>query len=122
MLSENVKIMPAFKGKLDNPKADFTGATDYGSLWVGEKALYLYDFDVIYIPLEELASIELDTRSSLATSSCCSCNNFSVSAHDLRVTTTGGQSIRTRVISTQKALGAFGRISELNASVRCAVI
>jgi len=119
MLSENVKIRPAFNGKLDNPQADFTGATDYGSLWVGEKALYIYDFDIIYIPLEELASIELNTQSELGAAACC--GNPSVSAHDVYITTTSGQSIKTRVLNPQKAQGALERVSELNASVRCAV-
>jgi len=119
MLSENVKIRPAFSGKLDNPQADFTSATDYGSLWVGEKALYIYDFDVVYIPLEELAAIELSMQGELTAIACC-CNP-SVSAHDVRITTTNGQSMKTRVLNPQKAQEALGRVSELNASVHCAI-
>ena len=119
MLSENVKIRPAFKSKLDNPQADFTNAIDYGSLWVGEKAFYFYDFDVVYIPLEELASIELDSQSELVSGACC--GNPSVSAHDVRITTTGGQSVSTRVLNPQKAQGALERVTEINSSVRCVI-
>ena len=78
-----------------------------------------YYFDVLYIPLVELASIEMEAQSELAAGA--SCNNMTFTAHDLYIKTVNGQSIKTKVLNPQKAMKAFERISELNASVYCAV-
>jgi len=120
MLSDNVKVKPAFKSVMDNPQGDFKGATDYGSMWVGEKALYLYDFDVIYIPLEELDSVRLEIQEDTSLGACC-CNRVSFTPHDVYIKTTKGETLATKVLNPKKAQAALGRISELNSSVHCTV-
>lgn len=97
-LGGKLKLKPAFRTstKLAQAAEDYSTASHYGPLMVGAQALYLYDFyQICYIPLEELASIEMDTEANRGCGGgCC--------AHEVRVIDTKGKVFKTKVIKAEK--------------------
>ena len=105
------KIKPAFKNttKLAHIQEDFERATEYGPMWVGEDALYIFDFyDTRYIPLYELASIEMDVQDATMSGTCCNIATFT--AHDVQITDRNGEIFRTKAIDPNKIHNAVQRI------------
>ena len=102
-LGGKIILKPAFKAtrKLDNAQADYDAATDYGPILVGQEALYMFNhYDMLYIPLDELASIEVELTERGGGGG--SCNLVGVTVHDLRIKDVNGKEFPTKVINPGK--------------------
>jgi len=113
MLSSKSKIKPKptfSKLKIENPQEDFATATDHGPIQVGDKAVYFTDFDVNYIPLSELSTIELVLLPG-------ACNRGSCCTHDVYFTTHAGKRVNIKVIDAKKAVNAIEHVLKLSPSI-----
>ncbi|MCL2853772.1 MAG: hypothetical protein FWE20_12240 [Defluviitaleaceae bacterium] len=112
------KIKPAFRSttELANVQEDFARAVEYGPMWVGEDALYIFDFyDTRYIPLQELVSIEMDVQDSAMCG--CGCNLTAATPHDVKIVDKFGETFHTRAIDPNKIHYAAEKIKTLNPSM-----
>ncbi len=96
------KIKSAFRNarKLPAIEKDFSGAAAFGNIYVGKDALFVEDISLLYIPLDELASIQLDVQDAVA-GTCC--NLSAITTHDVTLSTHSGESMRFKIVNVVKA-------------------
>ena len=114
------KIKPAFRGarKLPDIEKDFSAAAKFGNIHVGKDALFVEDLSVLYISLDELASVQLDIQGETA-GTCC--NLGAVTTHDVTVSTHSGESLRFKVVNVAKALNALRQAIAQNGGIKLSI-
>jgi len=115
-------LKSAFKTtrKLENAEADFGTAEDYGPILLGQEALYLFNHDeMLYIPLNELASIEVRLAEPAGGGSC---NLVGVTVHDLSIQDVRGNTFPSKIIRPEKIDRAVEQILKTQPTLSYQVI
>lgn len=90
---------------------DYKAAMEYGLIRVGKHAMFIEDVNTEYIPLEDLARMDLTVeRSSRGT--CCGLVN--VTAHEVTIVTQNGGIKKMRVINIDKTQAALEVVKTAN--------
>lgn len=114
------KIKSAFRNarKLPAIEKDFSGAAAFGNLYVGKDALFVEDISLLYIPLDELASIQLDVQDAVA-GPCC--NLSAITTHDVTLSTHSGESMRFKIVNVVKAYNALQCVLAQNKKIKLSI-
>lgn len=114
------KIKSAFRStrKLPTIEKDFSEAARFGNIYVGNDALFVEDISLLYIPLDELASIKLDIQNAVA-GTCC--NLSAITTHDVTVSTHNGESMRFKVVNAVKAYNALQQVLAQNGKISLSI-
>ena len=114
------KIKSAFRSTRTLPaiEKDFAGAAAFGNIYVGNEALFVEDISLLYIPLDALASIQLDIQGQAA-GTCC--NLGTVTTHDVTLSTHSGESMRFQVVNVVKAYNALQQVLARNEKIHLSV-
>jgi len=115
-------LRPAFRStrQLNNAEADYSTAADYGPILVGQEALYLFNhYDMLYIPLDELVSIEVQLAERGGGGSC---NLAGVTVHELIITDIHGNVFPSKVIQPAKIDRAVEQILQTQPTLSYQVI